>query len=108
MVPEQPTKGEKAENGLVEVAGKTIRKYTCTVISQIEEGIGEDMDKDSPIFIWIVRWAAICYSRYAVGRDWRTAYERLRGITCKAVVVPMGEKVVYRRLRAGVERQHKA
>ena len=55
-----------------------------------------------------MRWAAICYSMHAVGRDGRTAYERLRGRTCKAVVVPMGEKVWYRRLRAGVERQNKA
>ena len=59
-----------------------------------------------PIFLWIIRWAAICYSRYAVGRDGRTAYERLKGRACKAVVVPMGVKVWYKKLRAG-ERQSK-
>ena len=55
----------------------------------------------------MIRWAAICYSRYAVGRDGRTAYERLRGGSCKAIVVPMGEKVWHKRVRAG-ERQNKA
>ena len=73
VIPEQPAKGEKAENGLVEEAGKTIREYTCTFMSQIEERVGEEMGEESPIFLWIVRWAAICYSRYAVGRDGRTA-----------------------------------
>ena len=35
-IPEQPAKGEKAENGLVEEAGKTIREYIGTFLSQIE------------------------------------------------------------------------
>ena len=88
MVPEQPAKGEKAENGLIEEAGKTTREYACVFISQIEEGIGEELEAGSPVFLWAIRWAAICYSRYAVGRDGRAGYERLRGRACKAIVVP--------------------
>ena len=65
------------------------------------------LEADLPIFLWVIRWAAICYSRYAVGRDGRTAYERLRGGACKAIVVPMRERVWYKRLRAG-EVQNKA
>ena len=74
----------------------------------MKKGLGKTFGKRSPIFLWIGRWAVICSSRYAVGRDGRTAYERLRGRTCKAVVVPMGEKVWYNTLRAGVERQNEA
>ena len=59
------------------------------------------MPLDPNLHLWAVRWAAICYSRYAVGKDGRTAYERLRGRTCKAVVVPMGEKVWYKKIRIG-------
>jgi len=33
IVPEAPAKGEKAENGLIEEAGKTVREYVCTVLS---------------------------------------------------------------------------
>ena len=65
------------------------------------------LEADLPIFLSVIMWAAICYSRYAAGRDVRTGYERLRGRVCKAIVVPMGEKVWYKRLRAG-ERQNKA
>ena len=46
--------------------------------------------------------------RYAVGNGGRTAYERLRRRTCRAVVIPTGEKVRYRRIRAGTERKNKA
>ena len=82
VMPEQPAKGEKAENGLIEEAGKTVREYACTFISQIEEGIGEVLEADLPIFFWVLRWTAICYSRHAVGRDGRTGYVRLRGSVC--------------------------
>lgn len=107
VIPEQPAQGEKAENGLIEEAGKTVREYACTFISQIEEGIGKVLETDLPIFLWVIRWVAICYSRYAVGRDGRTGYERLMGRVCEAIVVPMEEKVWCLRLRAG-ERQNKA
>ena len=36
VIPESPAKGEKAENGLIEEAGKTIREFVCTFMSQIE------------------------------------------------------------------------
>lgn len=55
-IPDQPAKAEKAENGLVEEAGKTIREYACTFISQIEEGIREVLEAGSPIFFWVIRW----------------------------------------------------
>ena len=80
----------------------------CTFISQIECGIDDRLELDLDIILWIVRWVAICYSRYAVGRDGRTAYERLRGRSCKAIVVPMGEKVSYKQLGDGGDRKNKA
>ena len=29
VIPENPAKGEKAENGLIEEAGKTVREFVC-------------------------------------------------------------------------------
>ena len=60
IIPEGPAKGEKAENGLIEEAGKTIREFVCTFISQIEYGIDNRLELDLDIIPWIVRWAAIC------------------------------------------------
>ena len=70
----------------------------CTFASQIEDAIDDKIPLDCNLIPWIVRWADICYSRYAVGKDGRTAYERLRGRSRRAVVVPMGEKVWYKNL----------
>ena len=82
---------------MIEEAGKTIREYACTSISQIEDGIDDKFPLDGNLMVWVVRWAALCHSRYAVGKDGRTAYERIRGRTCKAVVVPMGKRYGTRR-----------
>ena len=55
----------------------------------------------------MIRWAAMLYSRYAAGRDGRTPYERRRGRPCRLPIVCFGEKVWYKELRVGKERQNK-
>ena len=107
-IPEQPAKGEKGENGLIEEARKTIREYICTFLSQIERGVDDTIPLDSNIIPWIARWAAICYSRYRVGKDEKTSYERLRRRSCKAIVAPMGETVWCKQLGDGNDRKNKA
>ena len=59
VIPASPAKGEKAENGLIEEAGKTVREFVCTFISQIEHGINDRLELDLDIIPWIVRWSAI-------------------------------------------------
>ena len=71
-----PAKEAKPEHGLIAEAGKTIREYFCVFTSQVEEGIGEALPTGCNFDLLVVRWAAICYSRYVVGKDGRTAYEK--------------------------------
>ena len=54
MIPEVPAKGEKAENGLIEEAGKTVREYICTFIAQIEEGVGQELPIGCNLHLWVV------------------------------------------------------
>ena len=49
--------------------------------------------------LWMIRWCAMLYSRYAVGRDGLTAYERRRGRKCAIPAVVFGEKVWYKEMR---------
>ena len=91
-IQERPAKGQKAENGLIEAAGKDTRELFCSFLTQVEEGTKESLPLDNNLVPWMIRWAAICYSRYAIGRDGRTAFERIRGRSCRAVVVPIGEE----------------
>ena len=51
------------------------------------------LECDDVVVLWMVRWAAMMCSRYLVGKDGRTAYERRRGRKCRIPVVAFGEKV---------------
>jgi len=107
-LPEQPAKGEKAENGRIEEAGKTIRQLFCTFLYRMERGVDDKIPLDADIISWIMRWAAICYSRFHVGQDGKTAWERLRRRSCNVPVVPIGETVWYKELGEGGDRTNKA
>ena len=43
------------------------------------------------IMQWLVRWAAMLLSRYRVGEDSKTPYERQKGKACDLEVVLFGE-----------------
>ena len=46
-------------------------------------------------------------SRYMVGKDGRTAYERRRGRRCRLKLATFGEKVWYKEAREHKERKYK-
>ena len=107
VIPEAPAKGESQSNGIVEEAGKTIREYTRVMKDQIEHNANIELKPEDVVTLWMVRWAAMLVSRYVVGRDGKTGYERRRGRRCKIPVVPFGEKVWYKELRETKERKNK-
>ena len=65
----------------------------------VEEKTGCKVREDSVIIQWIIRWAAMALSRYKVGADGKTAYERRKGRKCKLEAVPIGEKIWYKQIR---------
>ena len=64
------------------VAGQ-VRVMKCA----IEARIGEDIPQDAPMWGWIVEHAAELLTSFEVGKDGRTAYERLRGKRSKREIV---------------------
>ena len=75
--------------------------------SQVEEYADMKLKSDDVLTLWMLRWAAMMCSRYAVGRDGKTAYERRRGRRCNILVVPFGEKVWFKQIRDQKERKDK-
>ena len=98
VIPEQPPPGESQANGRVEEAGKTLRGYVKVFKDVLEKKTGEKIPTDAAILQWLVRWAAMLHSRFRLGTDGKTAYERQKGRKCRAEVVPFGEVVHYRKL----------
>ena len=106
ITPELPPKGESQSNGRVEEAGKTIRGMVRVYISQIEEKVNVKIEAEDVILQWAIRWAAMGYSRFKVGGDGKTQYERQKG-KCKVEALPFGEKVFYKQLKVSGEPQTK-
>ena len=48
---------------------------------------------------WMIRWAGELISKYAIGDDGETAYERIRGERCAVPVMPFGETIMHLPLR---------
>ena len=107
VVPEEPAKGESQSNGTVEEAGKTVREYVRVYKEQIEMKTGAKLSSDSTIVLWAIRWAAMALSRFQVGTDGKTAYERRKQRRCRLEVVPFGERVWYKQIRDGKDRKDK-
>ena len=56
---------------------------------------------------WMKRWAAMLRSRFVVGRNGRTVYERRKGRKCTTPVAPFGERVLYKEIRENKDRTNK-
>ena len=50
-----------------------------------------------PMLTWLVQHAADCLSKYQIGEDGKTAYERLKGKKFSRAVLEFGEKIHYRK-----------
>ena len=98
VIPEAPPKGESQANGRAEEAGKTIRGFARVLKSHLEEEAEVSVSGKDVITQWLVRWAAMLSSRFLVGKDGETAYERRRGRSCDVPVEKFGEKVWYKEL----------
>jgi hypothetical protein len=98
VTPEQPPPGESQAMGAEEESGKTMRGMVKVYKDQLEEKAKMQLEPTSVILLWMIRWAAMAYSRFKIGDDGKTAYERQKGRKCKLEVVPFGEKVFYKKL----------
>ena len=105
VTPEDTPPGEKECNGTVEEAGKTIRGIAKTFKEMIEEKIGAEIPVEGVIMQWLIRWAAMLHSRFKIGEDGKTAYERQKGRKCNEEVIPFGETVMYKRLKGSGEKK---
>ena len=84
-----------------------MREFTRVLKEQLVDKTGIDIEAHSGVTLWMIRWAAMLCSRYLVGKDGRTPYERRRGRKCKMPVICFGEKVWYKELRETKERKDK-
>ena len=107
VVPETPPRGESQSNGAIEEAGKTVREYARVLKEHVEDKAQIQLASTDVLVMWMIRWSAMLLSRYSVGKDGKTPYERRRGRKCNIPVVVFGEKVYYKELRQNKDHKDK-
>ena len=94
-------------NGKCEQAVQVVAEFLRVLKEQLEQRCEIQVVRSDPITHWMVRRAAMLLSKYEVGLDGRTPYERRQGRRCNMVVLPFGERVLYKQIRESKERKDK-
>ena len=97
VVIDKPPPHESQSNGSIEEAGKTVREFAKVLRDAVECKAKIKLTGEDAIVYWMIRWAAMLPSRYLVGQDGMTAYERRRGRRCRLPLAEFGETVWYKK-----------
>merc|ERR1712214_107839 len=87
--------GESESNGRVENAIRRVQDKTRTLRAQIEGETGLEIGKMEGLMSWLIRWAAELVTKYSVGKDGKTAQERLKGQPSSKPLAQFGEYIMY-------------
>ena len=88
--------GDSRSNGVAERAVQAIGEHVRVLRRGLEQRLGVKLSSKHPVTAWLVEHAADLLSRFHIGDDGRTGYERLKGKRCKEEMAEFGEKVHYR------------
>lgn len=95
IIPMHSTVGESECDGCVENAIRRVQEKIRAIRHQVECNINSKILDKAPVLAWSVRCAAELLSKYAVGDDGKTPYERIRKEDCATPLVPFGETVMH-------------
>ena len=95
IIPINSPVGESESNGRVENAIRRVQEKFRAVRHHVETNIKCRVLEGAPVMAWMIRWAAELISKYSIGEDGKTPYERLRKEDCVTPLVAFGETVMY-------------
>ena len=101
MIIENCPVGSSKSNGIVERATQSLQGMIRTIRSDIEGRWTVKIDVTHSIWPWIAGHAGFSLTRFEVGRDGKTAYERLKGKPAKVQGMAFAEGILSKRKRAG-------
>ena len=98
---ENSVPGDSKTNGAAERAVKAVGEQVRVLRAGLQGRLDMVVRTSHPILTWLVQHAADCLSKYQIGEDGKTAYERLKGKKFSRAVVEFGEKVHYKKNAKG-------
>jgi hypothetical protein len=87
---------ESQSSGIAEKAVQSCEEMTRTINIGLERRMNRKLPTERPVTKWLVSHAGDTVTRFQVGTDGKTAYERLVGKKYKGEVVEVGAKVLHR------------
>ena len=93
--PELSSVGESQSNGKSERGVQLVEDLIRTLKSAFEARLGMRLGSTHPVMYWLVEYASVLLSKYSVGNDGCTAYQKLHGKRAHEKLVEFGEKVLY-------------
>jgi len=91
--------GSSQSNGSIENAVAEAEGQIRTGRLALEQNYGVRIPINHPIIPWLVMYAGFALRCYLVGRDGKTAYQRIRGKRFDRELGEFGEKVLFKRNR---------
>ena len=87
---------DSQSNGVIERCVQTHEGMTRTMKFALEKRVARSIPSVHPVMKWMVEHAAGTLNRCEVGKDGRTAYERIRGKKYRGEAYEFGRKVFHR------------
>lgn len=84
---------ESQANGAAERVAQALGEQVRVVRQGLEARLGNNMRSYHSVLAWMVEHAADVISKYEVGTDGRTVYERMKGNPCSHEIVEFGEHI---------------
>ena len=86
---------DSQSNGTVEKAIQTVEGLTRTMKLSLEKKINKFIPSRHPLMTWLVEHVADILNKYVVGKDGRTAHERIRGKKYHGEMVEFGRRIYH-------------
>ena len=93
---EAAPRGDSAGNGLIERAVQALEGQMRVLKGALEKKVGERLSVAHPMFPWLVEHAGDVLTKFLVGEDGRTAYERTKGKKCSGEMYQFGASIMHR------------
>ena len=99
--------GDSRANGAAERAVQAIAEQVRVLRRGLEQRLGLRLSGKHPVTAWLVERAADLLSKYQVGDDGKTGYERWKGKPYHGEEIEFGEKIHYRENMKARPKQNK-
>ena len=98
VIPQGPLEGDHMANGRVELAVREVKRQCRTLRISAEQNTSVRIADDSPLFSWLLRFAAQVMNKMRIGKDGKTSDMRRTGQTWRKPMAQFGEKVLFHKI----------